>query len=72
MWEVRDSLVRVCDSPGWHVTRSSDLKQSIADSDLVILLQNHEHYDLKTRLGSAQNVLDTRGVVTLGRFRHRH
>ena len=72
MWEVRDSLVRVCDSPGWHVTRSSDLKQSIADSDLVNLLENHKHYNFETLLGSAQNVLDTRGAVTLGRFRHRH
>ena len=72
MWEVRDSPVRVCDSPDWHVTRSSDLKQSIADSDLVILLQNHEHYNLETLLGSARNVLDTHGVVTHGHFRHRH
>jgi len=31
----------------------------------------HEHYDLETLLGSAQNALDTRGVVTPGRFRHR-
>lgn len=72
MWEVRDSLARVCDSPGRRVTWSSDLKQSIADSDPVILLQNHEHYDVETSLGSVQNVLDTHSVVTHGRVRHRH
>lgn len=69
--EFHDPLVEVWDAPGWHVTRSADLKQSITDCDLVILLQNHEHYNLETLLVSAQKVLDTRGVVTPDSFRRR-
>lgn len=65
------SATRVWDAAGWRVSRSPDLKRLITDSDLVILLRNHEHYDLETLVKSAQNVLDTRGVITPGHFRHR-
>lgn len=42
---------------------SQDLERAIAEADVVVLLQQHEEYDLTTLAQSAKRFLDTRGVM---------
>ena len=37
--------------------------EAIEDADLVVLLQQHDEYDLSAVAASAKRFLDTRGVV---------
>jgi UDP-N-acetyl-D-mannosaminuronate dehydrogenase len=49
---------------GEVVRRVEDLDAAVADSDLVILLQDHTAYDLDRISRGARLVLDTRGRIT--------
>jgi len=49
---------------GEAVWRAEDLDAEVADSDLVILLQDHAAYDLDGISRDARLVLDTRGRIT--------
>lgn len=41
--------------------RVEDLGQAVKDADVVVILQNHDTYDLSAIVNSAKRVLDTRG-----------
>ena len=46
------------------VTRVDDWETAAAESDLVVLVQDHRAYDLDLLAGKAKALLDTRGVVS--------
>lgn len=49
---------------GRVLEREADLDASVADADLVILVQNHRAYDVDAIVGAAQRLLDTKGATT--------
>lgn len=49
---------------GRPVRRVTDLDTDIVTADVVILLQDHSHYDLEQLASSAKLFLDTRGKLT--------
>jgi UDP-N-acetyl-D-glucosamine dehydrogenase len=51
--------------PGVKVTRTDDLEGAATLADLVILVQNHRHYDVNRLARLAKRFFDTRGVATV-------
>jgi UDP-N-acetyl-D-mannosaminuronate dehydrogenase len=41
-----------------------DMTKAIANSDIVILLQNHKEFDLEQIAASGKTILDTRGIMS--------
>ena len=66
--EVRffDPFVDVFMVNGEELTGESNLGEAIAAADLVVLLQAHDEILESEILGTAEHVLDTRGVLTGG------
>ena len=59
-----DPYVQEWHANGTKIARAHDLEAAVADSDLVILVQNHAHYDADQLAKIAQRFFDTRGVTT--------
>ena len=58
-----DPMVDVWRLDSGEITREGDLEMAVRDSDIVVLLQAHEHYDLDRIARESQVMLDTRGVA---------
>jgi UDP-N-acetyl-D-glucosamine dehydrogenase len=65
-----DPYVETWHANGVDVTRAGDLETSVAEADLVILVQNHAEYDTDALAKLAKRFFDTRGVTT-GEESHR-
>jgi UDP-N-acetyl-D-glucosamine dehydrogenase len=50
--------------PGVDILRTDDLEGTVAQADLVILVQNHRDYDVDRLAGMAKRFFDTRGTTT--------
>jgi nucleotide sugar dehydrogenase len=50
--------------PGASVPRADDLLTSVAEADLVILVQNHSSYDAEKLAATSKRFFDTRGVTS--------
>jgi nucleotide sugar dehydrogenase len=58
-----DPYVSDWDVPGVDVLRADDVDAAVAQSDLVILVQNHRDYDTDRLATLAKRFFDTRGVT---------
>lgn len=57
--------------PTWHLhgdtyESEQDLDRAVEDADIVILLQSHKEYDMKSLSAKAKLLFDTRGVAQNG------
>lgn len=57
--------------PTWHLNGDTyeseqDLDRAVEDADIVILLQSHKEYDMKSLSSKAKLLFDTRGVAQNG------
>jgi UDP-N-acetyl-D-glucosamine dehydrogenase len=59
-----DPYVQTWHANGLDVTRADDLEATVAEADLVILVQNHAEYDPDQLAKTAKRFFDTRGVTT--------
>jgi UDP-N-acetyl-D-glucosamine dehydrogenase len=58
-----DPLVKQFMVSGCDVPRVDDLFESLRDSDISVLLQNHDEYDIDAMAAFSTRFLDTRGVA---------
>ncbi len=61
--EFHDPHVETWNANGTLYNRRNDLQQAVQDADVVVLLQDHESYDVAELVASAQRFFDTRGAV---------
>ncbi|UFU02204.1 nucleotide sugar dehydrogenase [Ruania suaedae] len=59
-----DPAVATWNLPDGPLERVPDLAEAVAGADLVILVQNHDAYDVEALAESARSFFDTRGVTT--------
>jgi UDP-N-acetyl-D-mannosaminuronate dehydrogenase len=59
-----DPYVPVWIVDGAAVARAENLELSVAEADLVVLVQNHSCYDAERLASLAKRFLDTRGATT--------
>jgi UDP-N-acetyl-D-mannosaminuronate dehydrogenase len=53
------------DHPGDRLLdQKADLVDAVANSDIVVLLQNHKEFDLEYITASGKVILDTRGIMS--------
>ncbi|WP_159619771.1 nucleotide sugar dehydrogenase [Ruania rhizosphaerae] len=59
-----DPNVPTWNLPDGPLERVANLDHAVKSADLVILVQNHDAYDVEALAGRAQSFFDTRGVTT--------